>query len=106
MSQYITVPINENGVITDDHIQDELRIVCAQRFGITDIFLYSHGWWTTAVQAMADYNRFSVNFADKTLEIAATQPPPLENLLRIKTFGIGGVRTRRPILNAVRVAHG
>jgi Alpha/beta hydrolase of unknown function (DUF900) len=89
MSHYITVPINENGVITDDHIQDELGVVCAQRFGITDIFLYSHGWWTTAGQAMADYNRFSVNFADKTLEIAAIQPPPLEKLLRIKAFGIG-----------------
>jgi hypothetical protein len=89
MPHYITIPINENGVITDDHIQDELRVVCGQRFGITDIFLYSHGWWTTAVQSMADYNRFSVDFADKTLEIAAIQPPPLEKLLRVKAFGIG-----------------
>ena len=46
MPHYITVPLNENGVITDDHIQDELKAACAQRFGIADVFLYSHGWWT------------------------------------------------------------
>jgi hypothetical protein len=89
MSHYITVPLNENGVITDDYIQDELKVACAQRFGITDVFLYSHGWWTSAVQALADYNRFSVNFADKTLEIAAMEPPPLARLRQTKAFGIG-----------------
>ena len=68
MSHYITVPLNENGVITDQYIQEELKVVCTQRFGITDVFLYSHGWWTNAVSAMAEYNRFSVNFADKTLD--------------------------------------
>jgi hypothetical protein len=89
MSHYITVPLNENGVITDDYIQDELKVVCTQRFGITDVFLYSHGWWTSAVAALADYNRFSVNFADKTLEIAAIEPPPLARLRQTKAFGIG-----------------
>lgn len=89
MSHYITVPINENGVITDDHIQEELKVVCAQRFGITDVFLYSHGWWTSAVAAIADYNQFTVNFADKTLEIAAFEPPPLPRLRQTKAFGIG-----------------
>jgi hypothetical protein len=89
MSHYITVPLNENGVITDEYIQEELKVVCARRFGITDVFLYSHGWWTSAVAAMADYNRFSVNFADKTLEIAAVEPPPLPRLRQTKAFGIG-----------------
>ena len=89
MSHYITVPLNENGVITDEYIQDELKVVCTQRFGITDVFLYSHGWWTSAVAALADYNRFSVNFADKTLEIAAIEPPPLARLRTTKAFGVG-----------------
>ena len=89
MSHYITVPLNENGVITDEYIQDELKVVCTQRFGITDVFLYSHGWWTSAVAALADYNRFSVNFADKTLEIAAIEPPPLAKLRTTKGFGVG-----------------
>jgi len=89
MSHYITVPLNENGVITDEYIQDELKVVCTQRFGITDVFLYSHGWWTSAVAALADYNRFSVNFADKTLEIAAIEPPPLARLRQTKAFGVG-----------------
>jgi len=89
MSHYITVPINENGVITDEHIQEELKVVCTDRFGITDVFLYSHGWWTSAVAAIADYNQFTVNFADKTLEIAAVEPPPLPRLRTTKAFGIG-----------------
>jgi hypothetical protein len=89
MSHYITVPINENGVITDDHIQSELNIVCTRRFGITDVFLYSHGWWTSAISALADYNRFTVEFADKTLQIAAIEPPPLPRLQQTKPFGIG-----------------
>ena len=89
MSHYITVPLNENGVITDEYIQEELKVVCTQRFGITDVFLYSHGWWTSAVDAMAAYNRFSVNFADKALEIAAVEPPPLPRLRKTKAFGIG-----------------
>ena len=89
MSHYITVPLNENGVISDEYIQDELKVVCTQRFGITDVFLYSHGWWTSAVAALADYNRFSVNFADKTLEIAAIEPPPLARLRQTKAFGVG-----------------
>jgi hypothetical protein len=45
MPHYITVPINENGVITDEHIQQELNVVCTHRFGITDVFLYAHRWW-------------------------------------------------------------
>ena len=80
VSHYITVPLNENGIITDQYIDNELKVACSRRFGITDVFLYSHGWWTSAVEAMADYNRFSVNFADKTLEIAAVEPPPLPRL--------------------------
>jgi hypothetical protein len=89
MSHYITVPINENGVISDDHIQSELGLVCTQRFGITDVFLYSHGWWTSAISALADYNRFSVEFADKTLQLAAIEPPPLPRLRQTRAFGVG-----------------
>jgi Alpha/beta hydrolase of unknown function (DUF900) len=89
MSHYITVPINENGIITDDHIQEELTVACSRWFGITDVFLYSHGWWTTATEAMADYNRFSVNLANKLLEIASIQPAPLPKLLNRQAFGIG-----------------
>ena len=88
MSHYITVPINENGIITDDHIQQEVFIACAPRFGTTDVFLYSHGWWTTAIRALTQYNRFSTEFSDKALEIAALNPPPLPNL-PAKAFGIG-----------------
>ena len=70
MSHFLLVPINENGVITDTDIGSE-------RFGVTDIFCYSHGWWTTAINALISYNRFSVEFVDRMLEIATFEPPPL-----------------------------
>ena len=75
MSHFLIVPINENGVITDENIGTELALSCSTRFGITDVFCYSHGWWTTSVRAVAQYNRFSVEFVDRVLEIAALEPP-------------------------------
>lgn len=88
MSHYITVPINENGIITDEYIQGDIAIGASKRFGITDVFLYSHGWWTNAIRALVQYNRFSTEFADKAIEIAAITPPPLARLPS-KALGIG-----------------
>ncbi len=88
MSHYITVPINENGVINDENIASEIGIGCARRFGTTDVFLYSHGWWTSAIRAMAQYNRFSIEFADKGIEIASLTPPALTRL-PAKALGVG-----------------
>lgn len=77
MSHFLIVPINENGVINDENIGTELTLGCSSRFGITDVFCYSHGWWTTAVRAVAQYNRFSIEFVDRMLEIVAKEPPIL-----------------------------
>ncbi len=80
MSHFLVVPINENGVISDLNIGTELSLSCSQRFGITDVFCYSHGWWTTAINALTQYNRFSVEFVDRILEIAAFEPPRLAHM--------------------------
>ncbi len=63
MAHFLTVPINENGIITDGHIDDEIKYAAVSPFAFTDVFFYSHGWWTTAVASMADYNNFSIGFA-------------------------------------------
>ena len=43
-------------------------------FAFTDIFLYSHGWWTSAEGAMNDYSRFSIGLAGVMLStVAPTQ---------------------------------
>ena len=63
MAHFLTVPINENGIITDGHIDDEIKYAAVSPFAFTDVFFYSHGWWTTAVASMGDYNDFSIGFA-------------------------------------------
>ncbi len=80
MAHFLTVPINENGIITDKNIDEEIQRAGIAPFAFTDVFLYSHGWWTSAVASMADYNDFSIGFA-RTLESLIRQTPnPLPNI--------------------------
>jgi len=88
MSHFLTVPINENGVIVDDHINSTLSQAMQPPFDFTDVFLYSHGWWTTATRAMDDYNRFSIEFARLARTLALNAPPTLPRLPP-SSLGIG-----------------
>lgn len=63
MAHFLMFPINENGLILDDKVADELVKLSAAPFDFDEYFVYSHGWWTDATRAMAEYNRFSVDFA-------------------------------------------
>jgi hypothetical protein len=63
MSHFLTIPINENGIILDERFAEELQTAATDPFAFTDIFLYSHGWWNTASSASAEYNIFSLGFA-------------------------------------------
>ncbi len=60
MSLFLTLPISGQGTITDVDTARALPSVMGDPFGFTDVFLYSHGWWTSAESAMIDYNAFSV----------------------------------------------
>jgi alpha/beta hydrolase family protein DUF900 len=80
MSNFITAPINENGIILDPDIGNILKDAMASPFRFTDIFLYSHGWWTDATGAVADYNRFSMGFTKQLLVIGGASPPGLPRL--------------------------
>jgi hypothetical protein len=62
-SHYLLVPISGQGVVVDPGMGDVLKAAMIPPFGYTDIYLYSHGWWTRAEQAMIDYNRFIMGFA-------------------------------------------
>lgn len=63
MSHYITVPINANGVIDpDEQIEHILRTAMSPGFGSEDVFIYSHGWWTTADAALKEYNVATTDF--------------------------------------------
>lgn len=63
MSLFLTIPISGQGVITDVGTARLLPSVMTDPFALTDIFLYSHGWWTAAEAAMIDYNNFSLGVA-------------------------------------------
>ena len=57
MSHYITIPIDPNGIVNpDEEIDDIISTSMSDAFGTTDVFIYSHGWWTTADSALKQYN--------------------------------------------------
>lgn len=80
MSHFLTVPINENGIITDANIDQEIGKLAVAPFSFTDVFIYSHGWWTSATAAMSDYNDFSVGFARTLNELIGSTPGAIPNI--------------------------
>jgi GGDEF domain-containing protein len=74
MSHFLTVPINENGIILDERFREELQTAATDPFAFTDIFLYSHGWWNTASSASAEYNIFSLGFAKALQGLVCSSP--------------------------------
>jgi hypothetical protein len=62
MSHFLLFPTNENGIVLDEDVKDELESLANPPFDFNDFFIYSHGWWTDANRAMAEYNRFSTEF--------------------------------------------
>lgn len=74
MSHFLTVPINENGIILDERFKEELQTAASDPFAFTDVFLYSHGWWNTASSASAEYNVFSLGFARALQGMVCSSP--------------------------------
>jgi hypothetical protein len=74
MSHFLTIPINENGIILDQRFKEELQTAATDPFGFTDVFLYSHGWWNTASSASAEYNIFSLGFAKALQGLVCSSP--------------------------------
>jgi hypothetical protein len=76
MSHFFVIPTNENGIVLDKYLTDDMRTALAAPFDFSDVFLYSHGWWTDASRAMQDYNRFTIGFAQLAQKIAIANPAP------------------------------
>jgi hypothetical protein len=80
MSHFITVPINENGVIFDPDMNDVVaEAIALNPFAFEDVYIYSHGWSTDAYRALDEYNRFSIDLSKQVLLAAAAPPSPLVN---------------------------
>ena len=68
MSHYLTIPINENGIIFDSNMAVVVQeAIAVQPFGFDDVYIYSHGWSTDASRALDEYNLFSVELAKQIL---------------------------------------
>ncbi|HEY4329924.1 MAG TPA: hypothetical protein VGN88_09320 [Phycisphaerae bacterium] len=74
MSHFLTIPVNENGIITDQNINVEIGIAALPPFKFTDVFIYSHGWWNTASSAASEYNIFSIGFSKTLQELLVAAP--------------------------------
>jgi Alpha/beta hydrolase of unknown function (DUF900) len=89
MSHYITVPINENGVIFDPVMNGVVADAMAPTpFGFEDVYLYSHGWSTDADRALDLYNQFSIELSKQIMLAMAVPAHPLVNPPR-NSLGIG-----------------
>ena len=86
MAHYLTIPINENGIVSDTSLPGNMTLACSVDFGFNDIFLYSHGWWTNADSALCMYNRFSTEFTDKLIRLKKARSLPN---IPDNAFGIG-----------------
>ena len=76
MSHFLTIPINENGIIFDTDMDSVVQeAIAVQPFGFDDVYIYSHGWSTDANRALDEYNRFSVDFAKRLLQLGPSTPP-------------------------------
>jgi len=80
MSHYITVPVNENGIVFDANMNNVVQeAIAVDPFGFQDVFLYSHGWSTDAYRALDEYNQFSVELAKQILLLGSVAPPVFAN---------------------------
>jgi hypothetical protein len=84
MSLFLTLPISGQGTITDVDTARALPSVMGDPFGVTDVFMYSHGWWTSAESAMIDYNTFSIGVSRIVLGLGAAPTHP-----KATSLGIG-----------------
>lgn len=68
-SHFIMVPTTGTGALVDPvNLRPALQSAMKPPFDFSDVFLYSHGWWTTADRAMDEYTRFSIGLAGVMLQ--------------------------------------
>jgi hypothetical protein len=68
--QFVIIPVTAQGAYTDLSIAQSLTNAMASPFSFTDVYIYSHGWWTTAEGAMNDYSKFTIGIAGVVLSSA------------------------------------
>jgi hypothetical protein len=80
MNHYFTVPVNTDGIVADLNAAQNFKNALNTPFVVNDVFVFSHGWWTSATRALSNYNQFTIEFATHLARIAGQQDPRLTRL--------------------------
>jgi hypothetical protein len=84
MDHFVMFPMNENGVFWQpDLVGSTIQDALSAPFPFSDVFVYSHGWWTVANQAMVQYSQYSIEFTKILLPIIPALAAPPQNSLGI-----------------------
>jgi hypothetical protein len=89
MSNYITIPINENGIVVDANIDDLIASAMSRSFDFSDMYVYSHGWSLDATRMMDWYNRFSIEFNKRVIDSSSNGRPSFAQPPTPHTLGVG-----------------
>ncbi len=63
MSTFLLIPMNEQGGFLDNALAAIVNGATTPPLEFSDMFVFSHGWWTNANAAMVNYDQFNVGFA-------------------------------------------
>ena len=82
MSHQFMLVTDESGNILDPHLKPNLELAMGPAFQVQDVFIYSHGWWTSSQRAAEIYNRFVIEFTSAAIALSPALPLP-------PAFGLG-----------------
>jgi len=75
MSHFLTIPINEHGIILDQRFAEQLQSAGTDLFGLTDVFLYSQGGGNGGTRTtQAEQNALSLGFAKSLQGLVCASP--------------------------------
>jgi hypothetical protein len=85
MDHFIHIPVDQTGTIPDPALAPAVVSTMMSPFDFSDIFIYSHGWWTSCDAAMSTYTRFSLGFVKELCSLPAATLPAAP----VSSLGIG-----------------
>ena len=81
MDHFVVFPVNEDGVFQNPKLVGKaLEDALSPPFNFTDVFIYSHGWWTNGNDAMAEYGQYTIEFTKAFLSMNGVAAPPVHSL--------------------------
>jgi hypothetical protein len=81
MDHFVVFPVNEDGVFRNPKLVGKaLEDAMSPPFNFSDLFIYSHGWWTNGNDAMAEYGQYTIEFTKAFLSMTGVAEPPTHSL--------------------------